>query len=605
MITSLWQALREQRSVGEQAWEFVRELHAHDRWSTFPQYNESSAWCAETLRELGVAQVERVAFPADGKSKFADWMMPLAWDVKDATLEVIAPTPQVLARYREQPQSLVMWSAPTPPGGAQGELIILEKGTRAEVEQTDVRGKIVFTPRHPTDIKALVAQRGGIGVVSDWMKAKDLPDERQWINTWSDAPGGWAMHAHDAPLWGFMLSPHEGERLRQEAAWAGRDAPPLLRARVNSRLYDGELHYVTGIVPSASEQNPPLPQRGKGNGSEGEDSPLPQRGRGVGGEGEEVLLMAHINEQGANDNASGAATVLTAAGMLCRLIAQGTLPPLRRTIRFLLMPESYGTIAYAAQHQERLKRTRVALNVDGGAGDYDHEDSALEIFVNPHCCPNFADAALVGLARNYYAQQGRPDKWKVKRYTLAGDNFFCDPLIGVPHPWLEMGDGGDFWHNSADTPDKVDPRSLRDLSTIVAAYVYFMAQEEEEDIRAFARETRASLPEPDRSLLRFPDDAVTSLNLRSFARHALVPSRTLIGALTLDGVPLEKWGRIAGSPRWWSARLAAWWRADGTRSLGEIAALIEREFGSPLDDVVEFFQWLEGLGYVFMKGESR
>lgn len=573
MITSLWQALREQRSVGEQAWEFVRELHSRDRWSTFPQYHESSAWCAETLRELGVAQVERVAFPADGKSKFADWMMPLAWDVKDATLELIAPAPQVLARYREQPQSLVMWSAPTPPEGAQGELVVLEKGTRAEVEQTDVRGKILFTPRHPTDIKALVAQRGGIGIVSDWMKAKDLPDERQWVNTWSDAPGGWAMHAHDAPLWGFMLSPREGERLRQEAAWVGRDAPPRLRACVDSRWYEGELHYVTGIVPGASD--------------------------------EEVLLMAHINEQGANDNASGAATVLTTAGTLCRLIAQGRLPPPRRTTRFLLMPESYGTIAYAAQHRERLKRTRVALNVDGGAGDYDHEDSALEIFVNPHCCPNFADTALIGLVRDYYAQQGRPDKWKVKRYTLAGDNFFCDPLLGVPHPWLAMGDGGDFWHNSADTPDKVDPRSLRDLSTMVAAFVYFMAQVGEEDIRAFARETRASLPEPDRSLLRFPEDAVLSLNLRPFAGHALVPCRTLIGALTLDGVPREKWGRIASSPRWWSARLAAWWWADGTRSLGEIAALIEREFGSPLDDIVEFFQWLEGLGYVSMKGESR
>jgi hypothetical protein len=595
MIDSLWQALREQRSVGEQAWEVVRELHSRDRWSTFPQYNESSAWCAETLRELGVAQVERVAFPADGKSKFADWMMPLAWDVKDATLELIAPAPQVLARYREHPQSLVMWSAPTPPGGTEGELIVLEKGTRAEVEQTDVRGKIVFTPRHPTDIKALVAQRGGIGIVSDWMKAKDLPHERQWINTWSDAPGGWAMHAHDAPLWGFMLSPHEGERLRQETARVGRNAPTLLRARVDSRLYDGELHYVTGIVPGASEPS----------------SPLPQHGRGAGGEGEEVLLMAHINEQGANDNASGAATVLTTAGILCRLITQGTLPPPRCTIRFLLMPESYGAIAYAAQNSRgeaicfAPTRTRVALNVDGGAGDYDHEDSALEIFVNPHCCLNFADAALVGLARDYYAQQKRPDKWKVKRYTLAGDNFFCDPLIGAPHPWLEMGDGGDFWHNSADTPDKVDPRSLRDLSTIVAAFVYFMAQAEEEDIRAYARETRATLPEPDRSLLRFPDDAAMPLDVRSFAGHALVPCRTLIGALTLDGVPLEKWRRITSSPRWWSARLAAWWWADGTRSLGEIAALIEREFGSPLDDAVEFFQWLEGLGYVSMKGESR
>src|SRR5207248_10670769 len=124
------------------------------------------------------------------------------------------------------------------------------------------------------------------------------------------------------------------------------------------------------------------------------------------------------------------------------------------------------------------RRTVVALNVDSGAGAYDNDDSVMEIYANPLCCPNFADAVLLETARAYYEKRGRPDKWRLRRYSLAGDNFFCDPLIGVPHPWLAMGDGGDFWHNSADTPERVDPRSLEDLTAIIQTFGWTMASED-------------------------------------------------------------------------------------------------------------------------------
>ena len=71
--------------------------------------------------------------------------------------------------------------------------------------------------------------------------------------------------------------------------------------------------------------------------------------------------MAHINEQGGNDNAAGASAVLEAVRTLAGLIAGGELPAPTRAIRVLLMPESYGTIAYAVRERERLSRTRAAL----------------------------------------------------------------------------------------------------------------------------------------------------------------------------------------------------------------------------------------------------
>src|SRR5262245_15209682 len=85
-IDELWQAIDERS--GERAWKRVSALHMRDRWSSFDRYAESSQYCAEALREAGL-QVDEVAFPADGHTRFGDWIMPLAWDAREANLSLI------------------------------------------------------------------------------------------------------------------------------------------------------------------------------------------------------------------------------------------------------------------------------------------------------------------------------------------------------------------------------------------------------------------------------------------------------------------------------------------------------------------------------------
>jgi aminopeptidase YwaD len=562
-LRSLFSLLVDPES-GERAWRNAAAIQDLDRWSSFSMYAESSALCAELFRRLGL-EPERVAFPADGVTKFGDWMMPLAWDASSAGLEVVGGRP--LASYAEVPQSLVMWSAPTSRGGIESDLLVLREGTAAELGGLDARGKVLFTPGHPTELKPAAAKAGAVGILSDWTKARGLPDVHQWINTGSDTPGGWAMHAHDSRLWGFTLTKREGQRLREEAE--ASVAPLRLRASVDSRLYAGELHWVSALIPGETD--------------------------------EEVLLLAHINEQGGNDNAAGASAVVEAARLLSGLIERGVLARPERGIRCLLMPESYGTMAYVVQQRERLARTTMALNVDSGAGDYDHEDSVADLYPNPHCCPNYADALMVGLVKAFYEARGRPDKWRLNPYMLAGDNFLGEPLIGVPNPWIWMGDGGDFWHNTGDTPERVDPRSLSDLVRMVAAFAYLAASGTEAELRALAEATRAELPEETRRLLRLPDDPMPVV-ARGDTGARRVPKRSLPGALTLDGVPFERWGPVGSSPRWWGPQLAAWWWADGNRSIGEIEARLMLEFGRAPEGVEGFFEWLAGIGYVELAG---
>ncbi|MCC6444252.1 MAG: DUF4910 domain-containing protein [Armatimonadetes bacterium] len=554
---------------GSRAHEAVVQIQSLDRTSSFSDYERSCDLCLDLMRQAGLSVIEKHDFPADGRTKIGDWKMPLAWDAGEAVLEIAGPEPVVeLARRSRQPQSLIMWSAPTPPGGVEAEAVLLIKEeTPEEIGSLDLRRKIVFTSRHPGEMKRHIAQAGAWGLVSDWLRNKTLTDAVQWINTWSDTPGGWAMHESDSRLFGFTLSRHTGETLRrriEKADLAGEKV--RFRAQVESRLYAGSLHYAVGAV----------------------------QGTGPG----EVLAMAHINEQGANDNASGAAVLLEAARILRRHITEGILPLPHRTVRFLLMPESYGTMAYAIRNVERLKQTACALNVDGGAGAYDSDQANLDIVLDPMCCSDkTADLILVAVAQSYYNEIARrPDKWGLKKYTLAGDNFFCEPMIGVPHPWLDMGDGGDYWHNSEDTPDKVDPRSLHDLATVTAAYLYLMAAGEEDSLKRIAAETLNSLADDQRRLM--PPLPATGILIRDNGTEAVRPKRAIVGALTLDGLPFEQWEVVDSSPRWWSPYLAAWWWANGHYSIGQIAGLIRAEFGSEPGDLRGFFEFLRKQGYV-------
>jgi hypothetical protein len=60
-------------------------------------------------------------------------------------------------------------------------------------------------------------------------------------------------------------------------------------------------------------------------------------------------------------------------------------------------------------------------------------------------------------------------------------------MVGVPTVWGYSGSGVETHHNSEDTPDRVDPRSLRDISVIDAAFLYFVANAGEPEALWLAR----------------------------------------------------------------------------------------------------------------------
>jgi hypothetical protein len=300
------------------------------------------------------------------------------------------------------------------------------------------------------------------------------------MNAWGDY--GWGFTKTSSPLVGFSITPRQGAYLRNLLA-SGKKV--RVKAVSDTRYYSGRYPYVSGVI-------------------EGSDS------------AEEVLELGHAFELGAQDNSTGDGAMLEAVAALNRLIAAGELPRPRRSIRILVMAEDYGSSAYIATHAERMRRTLGALCLDTPVGKYD-TTQGYSFALNPDVSRSYQDALMMRIAQTYYAGlHSRYPRWSPYRPTT--DSYLSDPMIGVPTIAIRGSSGANnVHHNSEDTLDRVDPRSLRDLSANVATFLYSLASAGDREIpwfaeitvdRAYGNTLRAVDPYLDRATAAASTDAL-------------------------------------------------------------------------------------------------
>ncbi|MBK9169908.1 MAG: DUF4910 domain-containing protein [Bryobacterales bacterium] len=593
-LPSIVETLDESVDTGR-AMKVMREVYARDRWFTFPRFRETAEYLAGEMRGLGLSGVEVVLPPADGKTQYGYWTMPLAWDARQARLEVVSPAvpaeQRVLADFEAIPASLGMWSGPTPPEGIEAEIVYLPKAREKSVTAEEIGGKFVMTESNPAGLKWLLVKHRAAGAVNTFTENPELMDGRQWVNAWGDK--GWGMVEGDTPMPVFSISPRQTALLKDLLA----RGPVRVRAKVDARLYKGDYPYVTAVVPG---QTP-----------------------------EEVLTLGHMAEQGAHDNATGVAAMVEALATIRRLVSEGKLPQPRRTIRMLAMGELYGTMHYLAVNPERVKRTVAAMTIDTPAGSYDLPGTEYTFYLNPHVATSYVDALVLKVAEDVLSRRtpARPFHWK--DFMPGTDSFLGEPMIGIPTVWPYSGSGVHSHHNSADTPDTVDPRSLRDLTVITAAYLYVIANAGPEDARWLAELTatwaeeavaahsgeraqhererwrrairsvlRLGGAEKDiaPALARIPEpEPVERRDDPELAR--IVVKRKRLGSIPLDDLPRELW-LDQPSGAWGKVpQLALFW-CDGRRNLAEVARLVRLEAGPVQMDFAGYFRLLEKHGYV-------
>ncbi len=260
-----------------------------------------SAFILEKLREYGLEDSFTLDLPVEGGT---------TWDAESAELWTVEPELAKIADLDDMPASLCSGSATT---DTTAELVYVGPGDREEFyKDRDVEGKILLVNGSPERARRLGVQKYGAAGLVGW--ASSHPEFDRDEVGWN----GLRLGPGDRATFGFTVSQRQGQDLR-DALERGRKI--VVRAVVKTQTVADYKDQLTVALIKGTERPD-----------------------------EELVFTAHLYEgwakQGANDNASGCTAILETARVLRKLIAEGRIPPLKRSVRFLFVPEISGTAAY-------------------------------------------------------------------------------------------------------------------------------------------------------------------------------------------------------------------------------------------------------------------
>jgi hypothetical protein len=350
-----------------------------------------------------------------------------------------------------------------------------------------------------------VGEFGAVGIVSYAQNQKTA-----WSGENLDAIRWGHLETFSAnKTFGFMVSLRTARAFQERMA---KGEKIQLHAAVKAGQHPGYYEVVTATIPGA-------------------DAKLKE---------EEIAFSCHLDHQrpGANDNASGCATILEAARTLQHLIATGKLARPARTIRFIFPPEIEGTMAllnsrdYRAQRvdwteyinitgidgpsmkkPEQLesglglpgglewsKRVKAVVHMDMVGGGPETK-AVFHVTRGPMSLPSFvqdvawAFAEWVNEESYRFAAMGKaeyplvsleggkePLRAEYSAYTMGSDHdVYQDSSFGIPAIYLN--DWPDrFIHTNLDSAANIDATKLKRAGFIGAASGYFLAGMMREDI---------------------------------------------------------------------------------------------------------------------------
>ncbi|WP_339795090.1 M28 family peptidase [uncultured Imperialibacter sp.] len=392
------------------------------------------------------------------------------WEPVNGELSIKGDASPLLS-FATNRNMLPIYSTSTPEAGIGGQVVFVEdiEGIAAE----SLKGKIAMADANPRQAFEQAVQKGGALALLTYNNPDYLQPEKNVTSIqFRSIP-----YQEGKDAWCVALSWEAREKLKNAMAKGKVE----LNVKIETKIYPSEELTVVANV------------RG---------SQVPD---------ERLVFSAHVQEPGANDNASGTGTQVEMAAVTARLVKNGNFNP-KRTITFLWGDEIVSTRRYIEEDSLRASNIKWGISLDmvgentavtGGSFLIEKMPDPSAIWTrgkDKHTEWGAGDVTLADMKPHYFndfmlnrfMEQGKAANWQVSYNPFEGGSDHV-PFLEANIPGLLLWHFTDqFYHTDNDRLDKVSKETERNVATAALASAFTLVNADHQAALAIISEIKSA-----------------------------------------------------------------------------------------------------------------
>ena len=429
--------------TGELAYETTGFVEQYWRVAGNTGFNKSVYWIADHLEKAGyllesdAKENDRLTYRIEKRS-----MKHPTWEPVSASLRIIGEQEPLLVSESNRNMTYLN-SASTPEEGLTAEVVYIKNPE--DINEFDLNGKIVFAETSAGRLYESLVSKNALGVISYNNPSYLQPEKNSTSIQFRSLP-----LQTETKLWGIALSFAAKEKLKA----ALENDKTKVHVNVQTKIYPSE--ELTVVANIKGSKNPE----------------------------ERLVFSAHIQEPGANDNATGVGVQLEMGSLAAKLIQSDKIE-VSRTLTFLWGDEIVSTRRYIEENPERAESIKWGISLDmvgentavtGGSfliekmpdpsaiwtrGNDKHSEWGGDVMTLDEMKPHYLNDFII----NNFKKQGDFANWEVNTNPFEGGSDHT-PFLDADIPGLLLWHFTDqFYHTDNDRLDKVSQETLKNVGT--------------------------------------------------------------------------------------------------------------------------------------------
>lgn len=376
-----------------------------------------------------------------------------AWEPVGASLSLYGDEAEVL-NFKTNRNMIAINSHATN-GNIKAEVVHYSSG--------NIQGKVIYGEAHPWTLYRKALSGGAIGVLSYRMPNYTKPEIHQTSIQFASIPYG------EKPLWAICLSYAANQKMKK----ALKRGKTTIDVSIQTKFYKAdELTLIADIKGSKQAEK-------------------------------RFVYSAHVQEPGANDNASGVGVLGEMACAAAQLLQTKTIDP-ARTLTFIWGNEIASTRQYIAQDKNRKANIMWGLSLDMVGEDTEKTGGSflIEKMPDPSAIwtrgndkhtewgagnvsqSDFIAHYFTDVATHICKTRAKENDWRVETNPFEGGSDHT-PFLDANIPGLLFWHFTDvFYHTDNDRIDKVSKETLKNVGSSALALGLFLTAGTNETAKA-------------------------------------------------------------------------------------------------------------------------